>query len=113
VVKIDHKNLSHPFSNYTSNRALRQHLLLEEYGVELEYIHSKQNVAADALSQLPSGNETEIKQLTSLLSSMPAEELFTFDADNDFPLNTGLIAEKQQANPQLQQALQKSAPELP
>jgi hypothetical protein len=51
-------------------------------------------VAADALSRLPSGNETEIKQLAGLLSTMPAEELFAFNADNDFPLNTALIAEK-------------------
>jgi phospholipid-translocating ATPase len=111
VVKTDHKNLTHPFSNHTSNRVLRQRLLLEEYGVELEYIRGEQNVAADALSRLPSGNETEIQHLAGLLSALPAEELFAFDADNDFPLNTALIAKYQRDDAQLKQALQKSEPD--
>jgi hypothetical protein len=84
---------------------------LEEYGVELECICGDQNVAADALSRLPSGNETEIKHLAGLLSSLPAEELFAFNADNDFPLSTALIAEHQHADAQLQQALQKLEPD--
>jgi hypothetical protein len=77
VVKMDHKNLTHPNSTHTSDRVLRQRLVLEKYGAELQYIQGEKNIVADALSHLPT------------------EELFTFEADNDkFPLNLALLAEQ-------------------
>ncbi len=66
---------------------------------------------ADALSRLPTGNESEMTELAGLLSSMPSKELFAFDANSDFPLNMSLIAEEQYADPQLQEALQNSTHE--
>ncbi len=77
IVQTDHKNLTHPASTHTSDRVLRQRLLLEEYGAELQYIPGEKNIVADALS------------------CIPTEELFTFDNDTDFPLNLQLIANKQ------------------
>jgi hypothetical protein len=76
VMRTDHKNLTYPNSTHTSNRVLRQRLLLEEYGVELEYIKGEKNVATDTLSRLPT------------------EEIFLLAEDDDFPLNLHLIAKQ-------------------
>ncbi len=92
IVRTDHKNLTHPTSTHTSDRVLRQRLLLEEYGVEIEYIQGEKNVVADALSRLPT------------------EEIFLFDEDNDFPLNLSLIAEQQLADTSLTTALAAPQP---
>jgi hypothetical protein len=51
VMQTDHKNLTYPTLTHTSNRVLWQRLLLEEYGVKLEYIKGEKNVVADALSR--------------------------------------------------------------
>jgi hypothetical protein len=48
--------------------------LLEEYGVDLQYIEGENNIVADALSRLPT------------------EELFVFDKENEFPLQLAIIA---------------------
>jgi hypothetical protein len=112
IIKTDHKNLTHPLSTHTSSRVLRQWLLLEEYGADLEYVQGSSNVVADALSRLPTNAETasnndsaeknelvadavaasetertaaKMSDLVSLLSSLPTEELFVFH-ENDFPL---------------------------
>jgi len=69
IIKTDHKNLTHQVSAHASNQVLRQRLLLKEYGAELQYIAGEKNVAADALSRLPT------------------EEIFLFEAENEFPLN--------------------------
>jgi hypothetical protein len=66
VVKTDHKNLTHPASTHISDCVLRQPLLLEEYGAELQYIQGERNVVANALSHLPT------------------EELFLFEEDTEF-----------------------------
>jgi len=89
IVKTDHKNLTHPASTHTSDRVLRQRLLLEEYGADLQYIQGERNIVADALSRLPS------------------QELFTLEADDDFPLNLTLIAEQQSNDEHLLTALTK------
>ena len=87
IVRTDHKNLTYPNSTHTSDRVLRQWLLLEEYGVELEYIQGEKNVVADALSRLPT------------------EEIFLLAEDDDFPLNLHLIAKQQRADEPLKTAL--------
>jgi hypothetical protein len=87
IVKTDHKNLTHQVSTHASDRVLRQRLLLEKYGVELEYIKGENNIVADALSRIPT------------------EELFIFDEAAEFPLNMELIADKQLTDPHLQKAL--------
>ena len=47
---MDHKNLI--FDNFTTERVLSWHLMLEEYGLEIKYIKGTDNDAADALSRL-------------------------------------------------------------
>jgi len=89
TVKTDHKNLTYPTSTHTSDRVLRQRLLLEEYGVKLEYIKGEKNIVADALSRLPT------------------EELFQFEENKDFPLNLTLLADSQTRDEYLQHVLAK------
>jgi hypothetical protein len=91
IVKIDHKNLTYQVSSHASDRVLRQHHLLEEYGVELEYIKGENNIVADVLSRIPT------------------KELFIFDEANKFPLNMELIADKKLTYPHLQSALQQQS----
>jgi hypothetical protein len=92
IVKTDHKNLTHQVSTHASDRVLRQRLLLEEYGVDLQYIKGEKNIVADALSRLPT------------------EELFVFEEDNEFPLQLEIIARKQLTDDYLQQALRQQTP---
>ncbi len=93
IIKTDHKNLTHQVSAHVSNQVLRQRLLLKEYGAELQYIAGEKNVAADALSRLPT------------------EEIFLFEAENEFPLNLDNLASKQLTDDYLQLALEKKCPE--
>jgi hypothetical protein len=93
IVKTDHKNLTHPALTHTVDRVLRQCLLLEEYGAELQCIQGEKNVVANALSCLPT------------------QELFTLQAnDDEFPLNLALIADKQTIDKHLLSTLSKEPP---
>ena len=47
----DHKNLI--YNDLQTDRVLRWRLLLEEYGVDIEYIKEETNMIVDALSRLP------------------------------------------------------------
>jgi hypothetical protein len=44
IVKTDHKNLTHQSSPHASDRVLHQRLLLEEYGVEMQYIEGEKTL---------------------------------------------------------------------
>ena len=57
VVWTDHINLTYPNTQFSSDRVLRQRLLIEEYGAELKYIKGVDNEAADAISRLPIAKE--------------------------------------------------------
>jgi hypothetical protein len=91
IILTDHKNLIHLNLHHSSNRVLRQRLLIEEYGAELEYVKGENNVVADTLSRLPT------------------EEIFAFSPSNDdaFPLDLMTIAAMQQKDKELQLALAK------
>ena len=51
TVKTDHRNLT--FDTFSTQRAMRWRLYVEEYAPKIEYIEGKQNVLADAFSRLP------------------------------------------------------------
>ena len=53
VVHTDHQNVAYDSTEHTSDRVLRQWLLLEEYEVQLQYVKGKTNVVADTLLRLP------------------------------------------------------------
>jgi hypothetical protein len=92
IVKTERKNLTHPNSTHTSDRVLRQRLLLEEYGMELQYIQGERNVVADVLLPLPTA------------------KLFLLSEEEDFPLNLVLIVQHQLDDKKLQQALTSHQP---
>jgi hypothetical protein len=82
---------------------------LEEYGVDLQHIPGEANVVADALSRMSTA-ETKVSDLVGLLSRLPTEELFTFDEDDNFPLNLEIIAAAQTADEHLTAALHTPTP---
>ena len=53
IVYMDHKNLVHETLVLSSDRVMRWRLLIEEYGVTIQYIKGKLNVLADFLSRFP------------------------------------------------------------
>jgi hypothetical protein len=110
IVKTDHQNLTHLSTIHSSNRVLRQRLLLEEYGVELQHIPGESNVVAEALSRLPTAEKPAMSNLVALLSHLPTEELFSFDGDDDFPLNLKTMADAQTTDSHLQAALRTDTP---
>jgi transposase InsO family protein len=91
LIKTDHKNLVHPNSHHASDRVLRQRLLIEEYGAELEYIKGETNTIADTLSRVPT------------------EEIFLLEqpTDEDFPLDLSKLAKLQEIDDYLQAAVAK------
>eukprot|EP00957_Ditylum_brightwellii_P009735 733818-Ditylum_brightwellii.AAC.1 len=84
----DHKNLTYDSTMHMCDRVLRQHIMLEEYGVVLKYIKGEDNHVVDALSQLPRND----KQV----------EVFVIEAKDDtFPLDYGLISKEQKTDKEL------------
>ena len=51
-VYINHKNLERDALGLSSDRVYRWRVLLEEYGVKIEYIPEIDNTVADAISRL-------------------------------------------------------------
>lgn len=96
IVYTDHKNLTYPNSNYSSDRVLRQRLLVEEYGAELVYVKGAANVVADALSRLP-------------IQENSHSEFFlnrrVFEDQISFPLDLANIKEEQKSDDQLERLL--------
>ena len=53
IIYTDHINLTYANTTYSSDRILRQRLIIEEYGAELRYVKGESNVVADTLSRIP------------------------------------------------------------
>ena len=70
-----------------SQRVLRHRLLLEEYGVKIKYIQGKQNVAADALSRLP----TKLTPIQNL-----PQESYAIDENIECPIDFKILQKEQQ-----------------
>ena len=51
TVYTDHLNLTH--KNFNVERVMRWRLILEEFGLDLQYTKGETNIVADALSRLP------------------------------------------------------------
>ena len=51
TVWTDYGNLTFKNTEYVSTRVLRQHLLLEDYGVDLQFIQREKNEDTDMLSR--------------------------------------------------------------
>ena len=83
IVYTDHKNII--FENFTTERALRWPIMLEEYGPEIKYIKGPDNDAADALRRLMLINSDVTE---SDVTRGNLEERYCFDQlDGDtFPL---------------------------
>ena len=52
TVFTDHKNLTYPSTDFSSDRVLRQRLTVDEFGAKLVYVKGVNNVVADALSRI-------------------------------------------------------------
>jgi hypothetical protein len=79
TVYTDHKNLI--YDRISSDRAMRWHLLLEEYGAELQHLEGKCNVAADTLSRL----DFEDDAVPDPPSFEAMAEAFAMDSSNPPP----------------------------
>ena len=89
TVYTDHLNLTHHNTQFTSNRVLRQRLVLEEYGVEIRYIQGVKNEAADALSRMPTEITDTVVEEALLNRRMYEDEI-------NCPINTSKIKQAQQ-----------------
>ena len=89
-VHMDHKNLTHRLTDFTTQRVLRWRLLLEEFNPTFLYKSGPSNVLADALSRVPTARterESSRDDLTSndelmfCLSSYPILVEFPIDQE--------------------------------
>ena len=71
-IYTDHKNLT--YKNCNTGRVLRWILIIEEYGLDIKYIPSKNNLAADALPQLPNNGNQETTHESMYLRHVPAQD---------------------------------------
>ena len=110
IVHTDHKNLTYDSSNYSSDRVLRQRLIIKEYRATLKYVKGDNNVIADALSWLPihEGAEEELMMLNKNISTADEfayEELFlkrrVYKDQLSFPLDLAAIKELQDKDKEL------------
>lgn len=67
-VCTDHKNLTYSGTNFSSDRRLRQRLLIKEYGAELIFVASIKNVVTDGISRLDFETSHETKEQCYLLT---------------------------------------------
>ena len=81
---MDHKNLTHRLTDFTTQRILRWRLLLEEFSLTSLYKAGPDNTLADALSQVPMActereSTTTSAQLIDCLSCYPFHVEFPSD----------------------------------
>ena len=103
TVYTDHLNLTHHNTQFTSNRVLRQRLVLEEYGVEIRYIQGVKNEAADALSRMPTEITDTVVEEALLNRRMYEDEI-------NCPINTSEIKQAQQKDATLLKWLKEGHP---
>ena len=91
IIKIwtDHKNLTYENTDFSSDRILRQRLIIEEFGATINFISGANNEAADALSRL----DTRANELTNFQECFLKKRVFSSDVT--FPLRYSTIAREQ------------------
>ena len=95
-----HKNLTYKNSN--TNHMLQWRLILEEYGLDIQYIPGVKTISVDALSQLPNnGNQENTHESTYTTETMP--ELYDIEElpGDMFPLSFKLVYRYQREDPLL------------
>ena len=94
----DHKNLTYANSDYSSDRILRQRLVIEKYGADIKCIPGIKNTAVDTLSRIPT-------------RAQPDQENFALgdkitEGAEGFTLNLNHIVDEQKTCPDLIERLQ-------
>jgi hypothetical protein len=84
-VYTDYKNLSYP--KFNTERVIRWHLIVEEYGPELHYVPGNTNLVADVLSHFDIANTNSMSQLPSQEALIAQAELFG-QTKSTLPANT-------------------------
>ena len=85
-VHMDHKNLTHHLTEFTTQHVLCWHLLLEEFQPTLFYKKGPSNILTDALSCVPTSKmERESPRATSMANPALAECLSSYLLLTEFP----------------------------
>ena len=103
IVYSDHKNLVHAATVSQSQRVMRWHMILEEFGPDIHHISGEENVVADAISRLPTANteQRDVRNVSQVLQdeirSAYFGEIFNLVEDHkSFPLDVSLVQKEQQ-----------------
>ena len=98
AIYTDKKNLT--YNIFNTERVMRWHLILEQFGPELKYIKGENNVVADALSCLEMSDNQDILNIS---------ELYVYDdkdmPDSAYPICYHDITKAQETDAKLQQNL--------
>ena len=71
TVHTDHKNLTHKFSQFTTQCVMHWQLLLKEHGPTFVHKKGSENCIADALSQVPTKDENVTPAMSLRFPSFP------------------------------------------
>ena len=87
---------------FNTDRVLKWQLILDNYGLDIEYIKGEKNIVSDALSRIPlNGNEENtqksIYQKEIMSEINDTEEL----PEGTFPINLKLIQKYQRTEPRI------------
>jgi len=85
TVHTDHKNVTYSNTYISSGRVLQQCLVIEEFGAEIVYFPSENNVVADALSRL----DSKTQELCSFKECFLKKRVFEMDVV--FPMSYDVI----------------------
>jgi len=129
-VHTDHRNLTYS-KNLNSQRVIRWHLFIEEFHPQFHYILTgANNVIANTLSRVPRSSEEEESAVDKAPATMPQDDLddsfFALEIDDPslttcllhypqlpenivFPLEYGLIADRQQQDDGLLETMQEQS----
>ena len=95
TVWIDRKYLTFKNTEHVSDRVTRQHLLLEEYGADLQFIQGNINEAADMLSRNEFIHKLNITVDTSKFETMMYD---MYNNEVDVPIDCLTIHKHQKDN---------------